>query len=374
MTSYRVTWRGPLGRLSGIGIASRAYVRSLRRLGVDVRTTGRNNKPGTRQTGNKRNILIYHYPPHTLDFKKARKQYHPILLNTVWETTRIPRRWLSSINRFDAVCVPSTHNLKAMKNSGVKVPVYIVPHGVGSGSNSRIKRGRSVASPQRPFVFLSVFGFQHRKNPETLLRAFWEEFSPKDNATLVIKTNGYAPGENENWIKQRILRYKSSLPIRKKTAKLAVIARRMNSGQMKQLYNRGDVYVLPTRGEGVGLPFLEAMSSGLPVIATAWGGQMDFLNSRNSFLIPYKLKNPAASMNSRHSISRSFRSLFAEPGQQWAEVDVRSLRRIMRAAYENPSLCRKKGLQGKRDSLKWTWGRAGRAMKQAIERTIQTRG
>jgi len=38
-------------------------------------------------------------------------------------------------------------------------------------------------------------------------------------------------------------------------------------------------------GEAFGRPYAEAMASGLPVIAPAWGGQMDFLNKENSILV-----------------------------------------------------------------------------------------
>ena len=47
--------------------------------------------------------------------------------------------------------------------------------------------------------------------------------------------------------------------------------------------------LLVFRGEGIGYPMLEAGKRGLPVIATAWGGQLDFLNKKNSYLIPYHL-------------------------------------------------------------------------------------
>ena len=43
------------------------------------------------------------------------------------------------------------------------------------------------------------------------------------------------------------------------------------------LYNECDLFALPTRGEGFGLPIFEAAYSGLPVVATGWSGQMDFL-------------------------------------------------------------------------------------------------
>jgi glycosyltransferase involved in cell wall biosynthesis len=134
------------------------------------------------------------------------------------------------------------------------------------------------------------------------------------------------------------------------------------------VYTLGHAFVLPTRGEGVGLPFIEALSSGIPVIATGWGGQMDFINERNSFLVKYKLENPALRMN--NAISPDYRTLFAEKGQLWAEPDLNHLKNQMRYACENPVLCRKKGDQGRGDMLNYSWDKGGIALKQAIEKVI----
>ncbi|MCR8636757.1 glycosyltransferase family 4 protein [Paenibacillus radicis (ex Xue et al. 2023)] len=373
MTPYKVVWKGPVERASGLGIASREYVYALKRLGVDVTVGAARNRLFHDGSNRKRKILIYHHSPNTINMSKERKAYDRIILNTVWETTKIPRRWLANINKFDAVCVPSIQNKHAMRNSGVRVPIFIVPHGVHSQTYNPSNKKLSIPEAKGKFIFVSVFGFQHRKNPEALLRAYWEAFSASDNVLLVIKTNGYAAYENEAWIKNRIKNYKSRLGIRKATAPVKVIGRHVSSKQLRGIYTLGDAFVLPTRGEGVGLPFLESLSSGVPVIATGWGGHKDFLTHRNSFLISYKLRNPASSMNSRHSISRQFRGLFAEKGQQWAEVDLSSLKKQMRAAYQNPHLCKQKGRQGRQDALKLTWDRAGYALKQAVEKVIQSK-
>lgn len=364
MKDYQVVWKGPVQRSSGLGIASREYSKALQRQGVMV-TTG----AASRRTARKA-VLVYHFPPHMLNMKLARKQYDRVILNTVWETTMIPKRWRASVNRYDAVFVPSIQNKDALRKSGTKVPVYRVPHGVHAHLFTPQQKSQR-HSATSPFIFLSVFGFQHRKNPEALLRAYWEQFSSRDPVHLIIKTNGYASHENEKWIRNRIEAYKRSLHLRKSTAPLTLITRHLNPLQMKQLYGKSHAFVLPTRGEGVGMPFLEAMASGIPVIATGWGGHMDFLTNRNAFLVNYRLENPASRMNRKSAIGRSFGHLFAEQDQRWAEPDIKSLRLQMKKAFDNPSLCRVKGRQARRDSLRLSWDRAGRQLKHAIDDVVK---
>eukprot|EP00758_Cryptobia_borreli_P013600 Tbor_TRINITY_DN5848_c3_g1::TRINITY_DN5848_c3_g1_i3::g.6182::m.6182 len=55
---------------------------------------------------------------------------------------------------------------------------------------------------------------------------------------------------------------------------------RMN--RVPELYTTHDAFVLPTRGEGWGLPLMEAMAMGLPAIATDWGGQVEFMKRKPS--------------------------------------------------------------------------------------------
>ncbi|MEC0227075.1 glycosyltransferase family 4 protein [Paenibacillus alba] len=367
MKPYHVVWKGPIHNATGLGRASKAYARALKRQGVTIRI-GASNHGRSPVSGKK--VLIYHYLPSRIHMTKERSVYDPVILNTVWETSKTPKGWLANMNKFDAICVPSQHNKKALRNSGVTVPIFIAPHGVNTKEFHPNNKKLHVPNAAGKFTFVSVFGFQHRKNPEGLLRAYWEEFSSKDNVILVIKTNGYAAYENEKWIRQKISQYKKRLGIGKDTAPVVIIGRRLSESQLKGLYTLGDAFVLPTRGEGVGLPFLESLASGIPIIATGWGGQMDFLTTKNSFLIPYKLKNPSVSMNSQHAISRKFSNLFAQKGQQWAEPDLHSLRKIMRKAYEQPELCKQKGRQGRRDMTHLSWDRAGMRMKQAIEKVI----
>ncbi|MFC3747053.1 glycosyltransferase family 4 protein [Paenibacillus sp. GCM10012306] len=368
MKPYHVVWKGPAHKASGLGRATRAYAQSLKRQGISVSI----GAPSHRKNGAQgKKVLIYHHIPSSIQWKKERSIYDLIILNTVWETSKLPKGWLPHMNKFDAVCVPSRHNKRTLRNSGVKVPIFIIPHGVNTKEFHPNNKKMSLPGTAGRFTFVSVFGFQHRKNPEGLLRAYWEEFSSKDNVVLVIKTNGYAAHENERWIQAKISQYKKRLGIQKDTAPVIIIGRKLSESQLKGLYTLGDVFVLPTRGEGVGLPFLEALASGVPVITTSWGGQMDFLTPSNSFLIPYQLRSPSSSMN--RAISKKFSNLFAQKGQLWAEPNLGSLKKLMRKAYQNPGLCKQKGRQGRKDMLQLSWNRAGALMKQAIEEVIRSK-
>ncbi len=55
--------------------------------------------------------------------------------------------------------------------------------------------------------------------------------------------------------------------------------------ELPRVYANADAYVLATRGEGWGRPYMEAMSMGLPTIGSRWGGNLAFMNDENSWLI-----------------------------------------------------------------------------------------
>lgn len=62
--------------------------------------------------------------------------------------------------------------------------------------------------------------------------------------------------------------------------------------QMPGVYASVDCFVLPSRGEGWGRPHVEAMSMGLPVIATHWSGPSEFLNEENGYPLRHESLEP----------------------------------------------------------------------------------
>jgi Flp pilus assembly protein TadD len=174
------------------------------------------------------------------------------------------------------------------------------------------------------FVFLSVFSWIGRKAWDVLLRAWYDEFGPQDDVTLLLKTDtALAPTgtdtaqEVEAFVRGQLKRNPN------KGARLVVLDQPLAATDVPRLYRTADAFVLASHGEGWGRPYMEAMAMGLPTIATGWSGNLEFMNDDNSYLVGYKLVDTPADSWLK--------------GQRWAAPSVGDLRRTMRKVYEHQS-------------------------------------
>jgi len=142
------------------------------------------------------------------------------------------------------------------------------------------------------YRFLSVLKWEYRKGWDLLLDAYWDEFSPADNVVLELKASippwelNWEPGLNDT-IEYRLAQHADSRG--QPLSALAAVKVLSDDGSRRALrhaYARADCFVLPTRGEGWGLPLTEAMAMGLPVIATNFSGPTAFMANEHSFPLP----------------------------------------------------------------------------------------
>jgi len=110
--------------------------------------------------------------------------------------------------------------------------------------------------------------------------------------------------------------------------------------ELINLYNKGNVFVSPTRAEAFNIPCIEAMACGLPVITTNFGGQTDFVNEKNGWIIGGKLTEV------RHELMYE--------GIKWLTPDLEELKKAMRDAT-NPNLRQKKASEALKTARKHTW-------------------
>jgi GT2 family glycosyltransferase len=264
---------------------------------------------------------------------------------TMLEVTGLPRDWVAGCNTMDEVWVPASFNVETFKSSGVKVPIHVMPLGVDV---DYFHPGIRSFRPSSRFTFLSIFEWGERKAPELLLNAFANEFKPSDDALLLLSVFNIDPT-----IDVAVEIAKLDLPA---SAPIAVLVNpEFADYQMGSLYRSADCFVLPTRGEGFGMPVLEAMASGLPAIATNWSGPADFLHDGIGYPLQVRSMIPAIA-----------RCPYYE-GFEWADPDPDHLRALMRHVYEHPDEARAKGAAAASDvAAKHSWEAAAQRVHKRL--------
>lgn len=265
---------------------------------------------------------------------------------TMFETDRIPDGYKEHCNAMDEVWVPSRFNLETFARSGVEErKLRRVPAGVDT------QLFRPGVEPlqipkKRGFNFLSVFDWHERKGYDELLHAYLQEFKADEDVALILKV--YQMNDVITDIETKIsyfIEREAGLSL-ENTPPIILVNGFLRQEEMPRLYATADCFVLPSHGEGYGRPYLEALSCQLPLIATGWSGQMDFLNSENSYLIESKVVPVPPDVDIE---------TFA--GHHWAKPDVEHLRHLMRHVYSHREEARKRAERGRAEMIQqYDWG------------------
>lgn len=244
-----------------------------------------------------------------------------------FELDGIPESWSEKIRHFDEIWVASEHIKKAFLNSGVEESkIRIIPECI------EIEKYNSCTKPldipgKKKFAFLSIFDWRIQKGWDVLIESFASEFSACDDVCLVLKVFSSAGFPVEE-IKEQVSGYMiKKMGLKKEEVPEVIFVEDiLSSEDMVRLIKTCDVFVLPSRGEGWGRPYMEAMLMEKPVIGTKWGGHLDFMNDSNSFLIDCTVEK----------VSRE--GVIEVPnykGLNWANPSTKSLRELLRYVYGN---------------------------------------
>ena len=193
----------------------------------------------------------------------------------------------------------------------------------------------------RGYNFLSIFDWSLRKGWDVLIRAFVAEFAAEEDVALLFKVHSSLGVSLE-----RIVRTVESFLIdtlgRDPSRIPDIVFQDTNvpDARMPSLYRGANCYVMPTRGEGWGRPFMEAMAMGLPTIGTNWSGQTEFMNSKNSLLLDCEVVDVP---------EVGWREIPTYRGHKWAEPSESHLRRLMRHVFEDRESGRLLGEQARQD-------------------------
>jgi len=282
------------------------------------------------------------------------------------ETNAVSNVWVEGCNKMDLIIVPSEHSKQGFV-SALYEKMQNLPNGeqqkVGElklekpieslfeGIDENIYKPLDDASLdlvddiKEDFAFLHVgmwgkggFG-EDRKDIAKMIKIFYESFAnKKKQPALILKSNGatFSILDREECLR-KINEIKSKFPKDWNLPNVYLLHGSLSTEEMNKLYNHPKVkcFVSLTHGEGFGRPMLEATMTGLPVIASGWSGQMDFLNQTDSMLLGGEMVQVPQSQVWKDIII---------PESQWININETQAYKAMNHCFDNYDEVKEKAL------------------------------
>lgn len=344
---------GAISSQSGLGQATRMSIDSLRSVGIQPQIIDfylDNPAPRT---------LFYHEAPIALtpgvinimhlngeSLPLAPAYLKPELFEGAynigyffWELPRAARCHHLALDLLDEIWVSSDFNLHTYSTLTDK-PVIKVGMAVEdlpmSGEGRDVIRA-AYDLPLDATVFMTTFdtySFISRKNPAATIRAFLTAFgSSGANVRLIIKTHNLTAVLGESNARKLVTEIQGLIA---RDDRIILIDQTLPYAELVALKAACDCYVSLHRSEGWGFGALEAMQLGLPVIATAFSGNLEFCTPETAYNVPYSL----VYLNPNDYI-------FVQPGDVWAEPDEAAAAAMMKAVIDDPLAAKAKGMAAK---------------------------
>jgi len=283
------------------------------------------------------------------------------------ETNICSPTWIEGVNRMDLTIVPSTHSQTVFQNSmfqkkdtntnqlvgeiKLEKPVEVLFEGFNPDiykKDNTLKNGQVsnlLNNINEDFAFLFTGMWlpgdfeKDRKNVSGLVRIFLEVFkNKKSKPALVLKTSsGSASIMDRNSILEKIDSIRKSINS-KNLPNIYLLHGDLHDTEMNELYNHNKIKAMIslTKGEGFGRPLLEFSQTQKPIIASGWGGQIDFLKSEFTSLIGGNLEKVDKSAQIKDMII---------DGSSWFQFDHNQAGSALKDYFEN---YKKYKVQGKR--------------------------
>ena len=255
-------------------------------------------------------LFILHEDPYIygelLSFLPSLRQKPPVVY-LPWETNELPQAWLAPLAIAGSIWTCSEFSRQAF--SRVYAQTEVLPHVVRRprASLEALQWGRELLRQQGAegaVIFLSIMkGLDPRKNLTGLLAAF-----------SLLRRKSSCP------VRLLVKQYGVALPL-EEHPDVINIPDMLDDGRMAALYALSDAYVSPHRAEGWGLSLSSAMALGKTTIATGYSGNLEFMNPKNSLLLPYKIVH----------ITQEAAAIFPlfRPEMRWAEPDLPAMVQAM---------------------------------------------
>jgi glycosyltransferase involved in cell wall biosynthesis len=262
-----------------------------------------------------------------------------------WEFGELPVAWVDAVRaNVDEVWCYSSYVRDMYLRAGIDAGrLVLLPLGIDPAL-FRPDGPKVALATRASFRILFLGGTIWRKGADLALNAFLHAFGPNDDVCLIVKDVGAQTSYRGQNSGEQI----RALSGRSDLAEIHYLDETFDDATLAALYRSVDVVLHPYRGEGFGLPMLEAMACGTPSIVTAGGAADDFIDETVGIRVPAQRIPIAAT------------GLDPLLGAPWAlEIPVDRLAAVLRAVAGKKEALRALGAAASaRARTAWTWDAA----------------
>jgi glycosyltransferase involved in cell wall biosynthesis len=264
-----------------------------------------------------------------------------------WEVTELPAACQRAFSLVDEVWVGSAFVQRALHDAS-STPVWAFPMPVEFRESPR--RPRCDLGLPEGFLFLFSFDYfstAARKNPLGVVDAFCRAFADGEGPQLVVKSiNG-----DHHRVELEELRARA-----RERSDVTIIDGYLKPEDKDALMASCDAYVSLHRSEGFGLTLAQAMWAGKPTVATAYGGNTEFMTEENAYLVPYALA-PVGPDASPYPANGT-----------WAEPIVGKAAQLLRRIVDRPDEAAERARRGQRElRARHAPARVGRIIAERLD-------
>ncbi len=263
-----------------------------------------------------------------------------------WETPKVPQSWVWMADFLHEIWVPSRYVFDALRTAftaegrldlidRLRLMPHPVPLPILKGYGERNALRESFGLQPGLVEVLSLFDTKSsaaRKNPWGSIDAWTRAFPDSaETARLTLKASDLGDDRATAQRLNAVLAERDDIRL---------VVDRFSDADMDRFTTCFDIVLSLHRSEGFGLPLAEAMAAAVPVIATGYSGNVDFMSAGNARPIPYDLIRI-------DDVDGPYTGLEKDPGQVWADPDLDAGARAIRELVDSHALRQSLGKAGR---------------------------